>query len=188
MLDAPVSGGSSGATYGTLSMMVGGPFDLYEEMLPLLQLLARDIAHVGQNGCGQVVKGVNQLVMGLADAVFMEALAYGMAYGVGPATIAEALKNSYASRVSFINIAQTAAKNRLSYSNVKIHDLRRFVPDALAKGLTLPAATAALKAVNTAPQIEDPLGVLWPTWPPGGARPSYWEAIWNGSAPKVSNE
>lgn len=178
MLDAPVSGGAGGAHRGTLSIMVGGPRDLYDEMLPLFQILGRDIAHVGPNGCGQAVKGVNQLVMGLADAVFMEALAYGMSYGVEPAIIAEVLQNAGASQVSFVHVAQKAAQERLAYSNVKIHDLRRFVPDAVAQGLTLPASQAALTAVNLAPLVEDPENVTWPTWPPGGARPSYWNFIW----------
>jgi 3-hydroxyisobutyrate dehydrogenase-like beta-hydroxyacid dehydrogenase len=176
MLDAPVSGGPGGAAHGTLSIMVGGAQDVYERMLPLLQVLGQDIAHVGPNGCGQAVKGANQLVMGLTNAVFMEAIAYAANYGVEPAIMADVLANAGAGRVSFTRMAQTVARGRAPYEDVKLLHLRRFVPDGVERGLRLPAAEAVLKAANAAPEADDPEGKCPPGWKPG-PRPSYWQAV-----------
>src|SRR4051812_2931664 len=59
MLDAPVSGGSVGARDATLTIMVGGPADLFEECKPLLEAMGKNVIHCGENGMGEVVKVVN---------------------------------------------------------------------------------------------------------------------------------
>lgn len=82
MLDAPVSGGSEGASRGTLSIMVGGDTAQFERALPLLQAMGKTITHVGGHGSGQTVKLVNQiLVVGNALAM-SEALLFAQAGGV----------------------------------------------------------------------------------------------------------
>lgn len=63
MLDAPISGGSEGATQGTLSIMVGGDADQVERALPFLKAMGKTITHVGGNGAGQMVKLVNQILV-----------------------------------------------------------------------------------------------------------------------------
>ena len=63
MLDAPVSGGSEGATKGTLSIMVGGEAAQVERAMPVLQAMGKKITHVGGSGAGQMVKLVNQIVV-----------------------------------------------------------------------------------------------------------------------------
>ena len=63
MLDAPISGGSEGATKGTLSIMVGGDADQVERALPFLKAMGKTITHVGGNGAGQMVKLVNQILV-----------------------------------------------------------------------------------------------------------------------------
>src|SRR5713226_9369040 len=65
MLDAPVSGGDTGAIAGTLSIMVGGDEDTFRRCLPIFQALGRTIVHVGGSGAGQVVKTCNQIVVAL---------------------------------------------------------------------------------------------------------------------------
>src|SRR5262245_19717963 len=68
-LDAPVSGGPTGAANGSLSVMVGGDRELFERWQPLLGILGRHIVHVGPSGSGQVAKLCNNLI----TAVTMEA-------------------------------------------------------------------------------------------------------------------
>ncbi len=63
MLDAPVSGGDSGAREGTLSIMVGGPGEVFRQCVPILEVLGRNIIHMGEeNGAGQSTKLCNQVV------------------------------------------------------------------------------------------------------------------------------
>lgn len=82
MLDAPISGGSEGAVKGTLSIMVGGDGEDFERARPVLQAMGQTITHVGQNGHGQMVKLVNQiLVVGNALAM-SEAFLFAQAGGL----------------------------------------------------------------------------------------------------------
>lgn len=82
MLDAPVSGGDVGAREGTLSIMVGGDEEVYEECLPVFQAMGRTITHVGGNGMGQTVKLVNQILVGMNMLGVAEALMFARKSGV----------------------------------------------------------------------------------------------------------
>jgi 3-hydroxyisobutyrate dehydrogenase len=81
-LDAPVSGGSEGAAHGTLSIMVGGPADLVERAMPVLQAMGKTITHVGDHGAGQTVKLVNQILVVGTMLAISEALVFAQASGV----------------------------------------------------------------------------------------------------------
>lgn len=62
MLDAPVSGGDTGAKAGTLSIMVGGPEEALKKCMPILEVLGKNITHIGEeHGSGQVTKLCNQI-------------------------------------------------------------------------------------------------------------------------------
>lgn len=73
-LDAPVSGGTKGATEGTLSIMVGGEKEVLEAAMPVLDVLGARIVHVGSNGAGQIAKAANQMIVAGTLAVVAEAL------------------------------------------------------------------------------------------------------------------
>src|SRR3989449_5248265 len=60
-LDAPVSGGEGGAIAGTLSIMVGGEAEMFNDCLPIFQALGKNIIHVGGTGTGQLTKLCNQI-------------------------------------------------------------------------------------------------------------------------------
>lgn len=82
MLDAPISGGSEGAEKGTLSIMVGGEAEQVRRAMPYFEAMGKTITHVGENGAGQTVKLVNQiLVVGNMLAV-SEALTFAEAGGL----------------------------------------------------------------------------------------------------------
>lgn len=75
MLDAPVSGGTSGAQAGTLSIMVGAPSAWLDEARPILAVCAQNLFHVGQTaGAGSTLKMINQLLCGVHIAAAAEAL------------------------------------------------------------------------------------------------------------------
>lgn len=95
-LDAPVSGGPSGAAAGTLAVMVGGSGQDFEKGREVIAAFAGRITHMGENGCGQVTKLCNQLVSFSAMAGICEALALGHNYGIDVAKLPEAVSGGWA--------------------------------------------------------------------------------------------
>ena len=81
-LDAPVSGGSEGATRGTLSIMVGGDDKEFRRALPYLESFGTTITHVGPTGSGQSVKIVNQILVVGTQLAVSEALLFAQASGL----------------------------------------------------------------------------------------------------------
>ncbi|MDT7952185.1 MAG: 3-hydroxyisobutyrate dehydrogenase [Acetobacteraceae bacterium] len=75
MLDAPVSGGTTGATAGTLTFMVGGDAAAFERAKPFLDIMGKNIVHAGPSGAGQAAKVCNNLILGIAMAGVGEAFA-----------------------------------------------------------------------------------------------------------------
>ena len=86
LIDSPVSGGPHGSETGTLRIFVGGDAATVEKNRPILEVLGEPkyVVYCGPSGSGQIVKGVNQLAMGLGDAAFIEAMAFGVCAGVDP--------------------------------------------------------------------------------------------------------
>lgn len=82
MLDAPVSGGSEGAAKGTLTIMVGGKAEQLERAHPYFQAMGKTITHVGENGAGQMVKLVNQILVVVTMLGVSEALLFAQAGGL----------------------------------------------------------------------------------------------------------
>ncbi len=94
VLDAPVSGGTTGAEQGTLTIMVGGDAALLEKCRPLLETMGKRIIHVGVVGQGKVVKMVNQMMAATNLLAIGEAFALGVRCGANPATLFEVIKES----------------------------------------------------------------------------------------------
>ena len=82
MLDAPVSGGDIGAKQGTLSIMVGGPKEAFDECLPILEVLGKRITYMGSNGMGQSTKLCNQVICVLNIEAVCEGLMLGAKLGL----------------------------------------------------------------------------------------------------------
>ncbi|HEV8563645.1 MAG TPA: NAD(P)-binding domain-containing protein [Actinomycetota bacterium] len=96
MLDAPVSGGERGAIDGTLSIMVGGAVDAFRRALPVLEVVGRNVTHVGRSGAGQVAKACNQLIVGATIQAVAEALVLAASAGVDPVAVRHALLGGFA--------------------------------------------------------------------------------------------
>ena len=95
-LDAPVSGGETGAVEGTLSIMVGGREDDFARARPLFEAMGRNVVLVGGVGAGQVTKACNQLVVAATIEAVAEALVLAAASGVDPAKVRDALLGGFA--------------------------------------------------------------------------------------------
>jgi 3-hydroxyisobutyrate dehydrogenase len=89
MIDAPVSGGTAGATAGTLTFIVGGDGDALERARPVLANMGKNIFHVGASGAGQVAKLCNNMALGVIMAVTGEAIALGVAHGLDPGVLSQ---------------------------------------------------------------------------------------------------
>jgi 2-hydroxy-3-oxopropionate reductase len=96
MLDAPVSGGETGAIGASLSIMIGGKVSAVETAMPIFQALGKNIVHVGDAGAGQVTKAANQMVVGTTIAIVSEALVLAAKAGVDPAKVRQALLGGFA--------------------------------------------------------------------------------------------
>jgi 2-hydroxy-3-oxopropionate reductase len=96
MLDAPVSGGEQGAIDGTLSIMVGGNSDSFRYAYPVLQVLGKNIVHIGSHGAGQVSKACNQILAAQTVAAVGEAFLLAQSSGVDASKVREALLGGFA--------------------------------------------------------------------------------------------
>lgn len=81
-LDAPVSGGDTGAQAGTLAIMVGGDREIFNQCLPIFEAMGKNIHYEGPAGYGQHTKMANQIALAGALAGVCEAIAYGRAVGL----------------------------------------------------------------------------------------------------------
>ena len=73
MIDAPVSGGVSGAQAASLTFMVGGPVAAFERARPVLEKMGKTIVHAGGAGNGQAAKICNNMILGASMIVVSEA-------------------------------------------------------------------------------------------------------------------
>ncbi|MFG1710423.1 2-hydroxy-3-oxopropionate reductase [Nonomuraea sp. M3C6] len=81
-VDAPVSGGESGAIEASLSIMVGGGAAEFEAARPVLEAVGSTVVHVGPAGSGQTVKAANQLIVAGTIELVAEAIVFLEAHGV----------------------------------------------------------------------------------------------------------
>lgn len=96
MLDAPVSGGETGAKSGSLSIMVGGKKQSFERALPVFRVLGKKINHMGDIGAGQITKSCSQIATALATQGVIEAFALAKKTGVDIAKVRDALLGGFA--------------------------------------------------------------------------------------------
>ncbi|KAF9532359.1 3-hydroxyisobutyrate dehydrogenase [Crepidotus variabilis] len=94
MIDAPVSGGVSGAKAGTLSFLVGGTEECFIQAQPVLSLMGGRIIHCGPSGAGLAAKICNNLVLGVEQIVVAEAMLLGQSLGLNPAVLASVINSS----------------------------------------------------------------------------------------------
>ncbi|MGE6191001.1 MAG: 3-hydroxyisobutyrate dehydrogenase [Gammaproteobacteria bacterium HGW-Gammaproteobacteria-9] len=94
MLDAPVSGGTGGASAGTLTFMVGGAPSAFERAQPILAAMGKNIVHCGGTGNGQVAKVANNMLLGISMIGVAEAMALGVALGMDASVLAGVINTS----------------------------------------------------------------------------------------------
>lgn len=147
-LDAPVSGGEVGAQQATLSVMVGGPGDVLEAMLPVLRAMGKNVYHVGENaGDGQAMKMINQLLVCVHNAVTAEALVFAEKLGLDTKMVFEIISNSAGNSWMFQNRGARMIHREFeppkSALAILVKDLGFVVDAADAVAFPLPLGSAA---------------------------------------------
>ena len=102
-LDAPIARTRQAAQDGTLSVMVGGPRELYDAVEPLIRCFATDVTHCGDIGAGQVTKILNNMVLFETVNALSEAVAVAKAAGVDPKLLLETLSKGSADSFALRN-------------------------------------------------------------------------------------
>jgi 2-hydroxy-3-oxopropionate reductase len=95
-LDAPVSGGDIGAKEGTLTIMIGGPTDALEKVMPVLRVIGKTITHIGDSGTGQIAKAANQLMVAAQMVALGELLILVQKSGADPRKVVQAINGGAA--------------------------------------------------------------------------------------------
>ncbi len=94
MLDAPVSGGTTGAEAATIAIMVGGDKKVFDDALPVLQSFSANVIHMGGLGSGTVAKLVNNMLSFCNMAALSEGMMLGTAYGLDPDKLLHVIANA----------------------------------------------------------------------------------------------
>jgi len=93
-VDAPVSGGPTGAIAGTLTFMVGGPDSTVAEIKPIVMTMGKTFFHCGGPGAGLMTKQINNYLSGICMLGTAEAMNLGIRCGLDPKTLAGVINNS----------------------------------------------------------------------------------------------
>ncbi len=148
VMDAPVSGGDSGARNGTLSIMVGGDEADFQEALPLFEQMGKNIVHMGPAGFGQHTKAANQIAVAGATAAYTEALVYAEKAGLDPNRLLEAIGAGAAGSWQLTNMAPRVLKGDLApgfFVKHFIKDMKIVQQESRQRGVELEMLDAVLK-------------------------------------------
>ena len=148
MLDAPVSGGVIGANNGTLSIMVGGKEEVFNECKPILEKMGKTITHIGSIGDGQVCKAVNQILVGTTMLGVAEALVFAAKAGVDVKRVHQAVAGGAAGSWQLTNNGDRILKGDMSPGfKIKdyLKDLGIIMETANESKMPLPATSLVLQ-------------------------------------------
>jgi len=140
-LDAPVSGGEPGAIAGQLAIMVGGPEDLFNDVVPIFDVVGKSAVLVGDTGAGQTCKLVNQILVGIHIEAMGEAFLLATKAGVDQMKVYNAIKGGLAgSNVLNAKVPLMLDRNFKPGFKINLHqkDLRNALEAASTMGLELP--------------------------------------------------
>lgn len=142
-VDAPVSGGESGAQAGKLSIMCGGSDAAFTAAEPVMRAYAARIVHIGGPGAGQTTKMVNQIAIAGVLQGLSEALRFAQASKLDTDKVFEAVSGGAAASWQMLNRWDTMAKGEFDFGfavDWMRKDLGLALEEARVNGATLPVA------------------------------------------------
>ncbi len=140
-LDAPVSGGDTGAKNGTLAIMVGGEKADFETVLPIFKLMGENIAYMGTAGKGQHTKMCNQILIAGTMIGVVESLLYSYKAGMDLQEVIDVIGKGAASSWSINNLGPRIAKGNFDpgfFIKHFVKDMRIALDEARRMTLSLP--------------------------------------------------
>jgi len=161
VLDAPVSGGDIGARNATLTIMVGGPLEAVEKVMPVFMALGKTVTHVGEAGAGQVAKAANQIMVAAQMVAMGELLIFSQKAGVDPVKVVEAIKGGAAQCWTLdVKPPRLFAGNRAPgfKASMQAKDLNIILETAREYGIPLPSTAVDAQLYNA--MLQNGMGEL----------------------------
>ena len=140
-LDAPVSGGDIGARNGTLSIMVGGDSEVFDNIKPVLEVFGENLVYQGKAGAGQHTKMCNQITIAGTMIGVCESLVYGLNAGLDLDQVLKSISSGAAGSWSLSNLAPRMIKGDDApgfYIKHFVKDMKIALAEAERMNLTLP--------------------------------------------------
>jgi len=151
MLDAPVSGGQPKAIDGTLSVMVGGPQEVFDRCYDLMKAMAGSVVRTGDIGAGNVTKLANQVIVALNIAAMSEALVLATKAGVEPELVYKAIRGGLAGSTVLDAKAPLVMDRKFAPGfriNLHIKDLANVLDTSHELGVALPLTAAVMEMMQ----------------------------------------
>ncbi len=145
-IDAPVSGGDTGARNAALSIMIGGEASAVKRIDPFFQLMGKTIVHQGGPGKGQHTKMVNQTLIASGMIAVCEGLLYATRVGLDLPTVLQSVSSGAAGSWSLSNLAPRMINGDFDpgfFVEHFIKDMRIALEEAAKMNLALPGLALA---------------------------------------------
>jgi 3-hydroxyisobutyrate dehydrogenase len=140
-IDAPVSGGDLGAREATLAIMVGGDDSVFNEVLPILKVLGKNINLMGNAGAGQHTKMSNQILIAGTMIGVVESLLYAQKFGLDLDEVINVIGSGAAASWSINNLGRRIVKGDFNpgfFIKHYVKDMGIALEEAKKANLSLP--------------------------------------------------
>jgi len=154
-VDAPVTGGDTGARNATLTILVGGEKEAFDALQPIFKAMGKTIVYMGTAGAGQKTKMCNQIAIAGALSGACEAFAYAKASGLDVDKVFGAISTGMAGSIQMTNVAAKALKDDYAPGFMLKHFIKDMgISSATSKDyhVELPILELVLKEAKT---LED---------------------------------
>jgi 3-hydroxyisobutyrate dehydrogenase len=151
-LDAPVTGGDKGAREATLTIMVGGRKEIFEQCKPIFECIGKEIVYMGTSGSGQAMKLCNQAAVAIHTLATCESLLLGSSAGLDLNNVLRVLTSGAANSWNLTNLGPKVAKHDFEPGFKAAHllkDLRYVIQLSEANRLTLPGSSIVYQLFNS---------------------------------------
>lgn len=148
VMDAPVTGGDTGAKAGTLSILAGGDEDDFQAMMPIFEAMGTNINYQGEAGFGQHAKLANQIMIAGALSGVCEAFAYAKEKGLSLDTLFRSVSTGAAGSKQLTNLGPKIMEQDYRpgfFLKHFIKDMGLAKEEAETSGLSLEVLEQALK-------------------------------------------
>ena len=162
-VDAPISGGESGAVGGQLTIMCGGDVSDFERAVPVMQAYAKAMKRLGDSGAGQLTKMVNQICIAGIIQGLAEGVNFAKRAGLNVEDVVDAIGKGAAASWQMLNRAETMARDEYEFG-FAVDWMRKDLGIAIRAGEAIGADLTLTKQVDGYySEVQDMGGRRWDT-------------------------